>query len=84
MKKLGKIHFRTIEEGLSESEMKFVVGGNYGYGYGGYGGGDVLFKCAHEYSGGDRETPCFMSLNMAIAFCSFYAAMDYKCTCFPC
>jgi natural product precursor len=35
MKKLGKIHFRTIEEGLSESEMKFVVGGNYGYGYGG-------------------------------------------------
>jgi natural product precursor len=33
MKKLGKIHLRTIEEGLSESEMKFVVGGS-GYGYG--------------------------------------------------
>jgi natural product precursor len=84
MKNLGKIHLRTIEEGLSESEMKFVTGG-YGYGY---GGGDVLFSCIHEYSGDNevliRETSCFMSLNMAIAFCSFYAALNYACRCFPC
>jgi natural product precursor len=41
MKKLGKIHLRTIEEGLSESEMKFVTGGS-GYGYGGYGAANPL------------------------------------------
>ena len=86
MKKNKKLTLKKIEinrnDILSKNELKNIFGG---YGDGDEGtGSSATFECIHEYSGGIRTTPCFMDVNSAISFCSFYVAAGYACRCYAC
>lgn len=84
MKKIKKINLSKMNfeqnEVLQKSELKNIHGG---HGYSGTGSGGS-FYCIHEYSGGIRETPCFMELSTAVAFCQFYSSTGYACRCYAC